>query len=50
VSVIASVSSVNHLRPDARRREAPTQTREEQVLIGVQFTGRRPGEDLKKPR
>ena len=49
VPVIATVSSINHLRVNQRRYRAPTQTLENQKLIAVAFTGRKPGEDAKKP-
>jgi hypothetical protein len=49
VPVIATVSSINHLRTGSRRYRAPTETRENQQLIAVAFTGRKPGEDVKKP-
>jgi hypothetical protein len=49
VPVIASVSSINHLRVNSRRYRAPTQTREDQQLIAVEFTRRKPGEDVRKP-
>jgi hypothetical protein len=48
VPVIATVTSVNYLNP-RRGRRAATQTREDQQLIAVAFTGRKPGEDAKKP-
>lgn len=49
VPVIATVSSVNHLRVNTRRYRPATQTREFQQLIAVAFTGPRPGEDAKRP-
>jgi hypothetical protein len=49
VPVIATLSSINHLRVNRRRARAATETREDQQLIAVAFTGRKPGEDAKKP-
>ncbi|HEY4306870.1 MAG TPA: carboxypeptidase-like regulatory domain-containing protein [Gemmatimonadaceae bacterium] len=49
VPVISTVNSVNHLRVNTRRYKPPTQTREQQQLIAVAFTGRKPGEDAKRP-
>jgi hypothetical protein len=48
VPVIATVSSINHLRK-SRRYRAATETREDQRLIAVQFTRSKPGEDVRKP-
>jgi hypothetical protein len=49
VPVVATVNSVNRLRVRRTRSGAATQTRETQQLIAVAFTGRKPGEDVKKP-
>jgi hypothetical protein len=49
VPVIATVQSINHLRVSSRRYRAPTQTREDQQLIAVEFLRNKPGEDVKKP-
>ena len=49
VPVIATVNSVNQLKVGRLRYRPATQTREDQQLIAVAFTGRRPGEDAKKP-
>ena len=49
VPVISTVNSVNRLKVGRLRYRPPTQTREDQQLIAVAFTGRKPGEDVKKP-
>ena len=49
VPVIAMVNSVNRLKVGRLRNRPATQTREDQQLIAVAFTGRKPGEDAKKP-
>jgi len=49
VPVIATVQSINYLRTTSRRYRAPTQTREDQQLIAVEFLRNKPGEDVKKP-
>ena len=49
VPVIATVTSVNRLRVVPGRRRPATETHEDQQLIAVHFTDRKPGEDVKKP-
>jgi hypothetical protein len=51
IPVITTISSVSRLRPPRGRLtlNPPTATTEDQRLIAVEFTGRKPGEDAKKP-
>jgi hypothetical protein len=49
IPVIASISSVSHLKPNQKQINPPTATSEDQRLIAIEFTGRKPGEDAKKP-
>jgi hypothetical protein len=49
VPIIAAISSMNRLKPVSNRANPPVATTEEQRLIAVQFTGRRPGDLPKTP-
>jgi hypothetical protein len=51
IPVITTISSISRLRPPRGRLtlNPPTATTEDQRLIAVEFSGRKPGEDAKRP-
>lgn len=49
ISMIAAISSVNHLNANQTRPAATASMHEEQRLIRVEFLRTRPGDDVKRP-